>query len=46
MRVGVTSTELVGDIFEDGDDDGNELVEIDVELRQLGFVVAPTGASL
>jgi hypothetical protein len=30
-----------GDIFEDGDDDGNELVEIDVELRQLGFVVTP-----
>jgi hypothetical protein len=30
-----------GDIFEDGDDDGNELVEIDVELRQLGFVGWP-----
>jgi hypothetical protein len=30
-----------GDIFEDGDDDGNELVEVDVELRQLGFVVTP-----
>jgi hypothetical protein len=27
--------------FEDGDDDGNELVEIDVELRELGFVVTP-----
>jgi hypothetical protein len=30
-----------GDIFEDGDGDGNESVEIDVELRQLGFVVTP-----
>jgi hypothetical protein len=27
--------------YEDGDDDGNELVKIDVELRQLGFVVTP-----
>jgi hypothetical protein len=30
-----------GDIFEDGDDDGNELVGIDLELRQFGFVVTP-----
>jgi hypothetical protein len=30
-----------GDLFEDGDKDGNELVEIDVELRQVGFVVTP-----
>jgi hypothetical protein len=31
----------VCNIFEDGDDDGNELVEIDVELRQSCFVVTP-----
>jgi hypothetical protein len=30
-----------GDIFEDGDDDGNELVEIDVELRAIRFCCNP-----
>jgi hypothetical protein len=30
-----------GDLFEDGDDDGTELVKIDVELRQLGSIVTP-----
>jgi hypothetical protein len=30
-----------GDISEDGDDDGTELVDNDVELRQLGFVITP-----
>jgi hypothetical protein len=28
-----------GDIFEDGDDDEHELVEIDVESRLLDFVI-------
>jgi hypothetical protein len=30
-----------GDLFEDGDDGENELVETNVESRQLGFVVTP-----
>jgi hypothetical protein len=33
-----------GDLFEDGDgddDEDNKLVEIDVESKQLGFVVTP-----
>jgi hypothetical protein len=30
-----------GDIFKDGDDDGSELVEIDVKLRQFDFVITP-----
>jgi hypothetical protein len=36
------SDEDVGDdLFEDGDDDGIDLVETDVELRQVGFIVTP-----
>jgi hypothetical protein len=40
----VMKTLVGGDLFEDGDDDDddeNELVEMDVEVRQLGFVVTP-----
>jgi hypothetical protein len=30
-----------GVLFEDGDGEDNELVEIDEEFRQLGFAVTP-----
>jgi hypothetical protein len=37
----VSDEDTNGGLFEDGDNDENELVEIDVELRQLGFVATP-----